>query len=166
MNKTTKQALVLDNEFFFAEVLTMLAEGHRVTLKAKGWSMLPLIWDERDKITLAPTTPESYALGRIVLARLGDHRYVVHRIAEIKGDRFTLRGDGNPYQIEICHRSQIVGELVAIERNGKPLRLGSMCWQCFRRLWPRHGFSRRCLLFAYRRLFTYPYLRRQGFPLP
>lgn len=148
--------LTLDYPQFFDEVLHMLSLGRKVKLRAKGWSMLPLIWSDRDNLILSPLTPDSYQVGRIVFVQLGDRRYVVHRIAEIKEDRFTLRGDGNPYQYEYCHRDQVRAELIAIERAGKRLDVGTLWWRIFAVCWPSNGFLRRCLLFAYRRLCLYP----------
>lgn len=150
-------SLRLDNEPFFEELRTMLSLGRQVVIRAKGWSMLPLIWDERDKITLAPLSPDSLTIGRVVLARMGDRRYIVHRIVAIKEDRFTLRGDGNPYQYEYCHRDQIHAELISIERNGRLVEQGSLSWRLYRHLWPSNGFLRRACLFLYRRLLVRPW---------
>lgn len=162
MDKNLLRALILDNKHFFDEVLLMIRSGRNVTLRAKGWSMLPLVWDERDAITLAPLTEASFAVGRIVLAQLGDGRYVVHRIAAIKEARYTLRGDGNPYQYEYCHHDQICAELTSVRRNDREIVLGSATWQAYRRLWPSNGFLRRSLLFIYRRIAVNPYIRRRG----
>lgn len=151
-----RATLTLDYPKFFDEVIYMLSFGRKVKLRAKGWSMLPLIWSDRDCLVLAPLSSESYQIGRIVFVQLGDRRYVVHRIVAIKEDRFTLRGDGNPYQYEYCHRDQIRAELTGIERAGKRLDTNSLFWRAFSSCWPSNGFLRRCLLFIYRRIFLYP----------
>lgn len=129
-----------------------LLAGHSVRLKAGGWSMLPLIWDERDEIELAPLQEDSLSVGRIVLAKVSASLYVVHRITQISGTQVTLRGDGNPYQEECVHPGNIYGELVTIIRGGSNLRRGSFVWKCAEYLWPRNPFQRRCLLYAYRKL--------------
>lgn len=148
MEQTNNKGLTLDNQSFFDEILHQLASGHRVTIKAKGWSMIPLVWDEVDSITLAPLSSESLQVGRIVLARLGDNRYVVHRISHIKGDRFTLRGDGNPYQYEYCHRDEICAEMVLVRRYCQhPIAPSSWGWKASEHLWPRHGWPRRIAVF-------------------
>lgn len=148
-----KKTLTLGNQLFISELLEQLSLGKRVTIQAKGWSMIPLVWDEVDTITLAPLSDDSLQVGRVVLARLGNNRYVVHRISHIKGDRFTLRGDGNPYQYEYCHRDEICGELVLVRRYGqRAIALGSLQWRLFRYLWPKHGFLRRVAVFFTSRL--------------
>lgn len=148
MKPIDSKLLALDNQLFIDEILDQIASGNRVTIKAKGWSMIPLVWDEVDSITLAPLSNDSFQIGHIVLARLGDNRYVVHRISHIKGDRFTLRGDGNPYQYEYCHRDEICAELVLVRRYGRhPITPKSILWKTTRHLWPKHGWTKRVAVF-------------------
>ncbi|KGO01216.1 S24/S26 family peptidase [Porphyromonas sp. COT-290 OH3588] len=152
MDTRLSRVLVLDNEVFFAQILKELEMGKRVTIFAKGWSMLPMIWQERDTLLLAPLSVDSISLGRIVLVKLSDKRYVIHRIVKMEGEQLTLRGDGNPYQIELCTKSQVLAELVGVKRNGKMMMRGSKRWAIFEHLWPRHPLLRRALLRIYRRL--------------
>lgn len=136
-----------------------LAAGFRVTIQASGWSMLPLLWDRRDKLVLAPLVEDSISLGRIVLVCIPPERYIVHRIVTIEGDRLTLRGDGNPYQREECERADVLGELVAIERAGKSYTRADKLWQRIECFWPSIPLVRRMLLAAYKRLFITKTLR-------
>lgn len=140
----------------FARLLEQINEGRKVTIRATGWSMLPLIWDDRDTITLGPLSEDSIQVGRIVLAQLGTGRYVVHRITKIQGSRIVLRGDGNPYQEEYVHQDKILGELVGINRAGKLLTPNSFVWKVCTCFWPNHSFVRRAILFVYRRLIVRP----------
>lgn len=143
---------VINNKPFFDELIAQINSGRSVVIRAKGWSMLPLVWDDRDTITLSPLTADSIRVGRIVLAQMGSGRYVVHRIVRIKGDRVELRGDGNPYQIEYVHREKVLAEMTAVRRAGKELNSASPLWKVITHLWPANGFLRRVLLFGYRRL--------------
>lgn len=136
-----------------------LASGYQVTLQAAGWSMLPLLWDQRDKLTLAPVTPETFSPGRVVLACIPPERYVVHRIASISGDRIKLRGDGNPYQQEECTRSDVLGELVSIVRDGVTYTPEDRLWQRIGRYWPSTPIVRRIALALYKRMFITHKLR-------
>lgn len=147
---------VINNQVFFQELRTRINEGRQVRIRAKGWSMLPLIWDDRDVIVLGPLTERSIQVGRIVLAQLGTGRYVVHRITAIKGSRLTLRGDGNPYQEEYVHVDKVLGELVKVTRDGQDYSPQDIQWRLTTWLWPSHGFLRRVILFFYRRLVVRP----------
>ncbi|MDY5858964.1 MAG: S24/S26 family peptidase [Porphyromonas sp.] len=146
----------ISNSVFFCELLEQIKLGKVVSIRAKGWSMLPLVWDDRDILHLAAPTERTVSVGRIILARMGDGRYVVHRIVAIEGNRVVMRGDGNPYQIEYLHRDKILGELVGVRRNGKEIKRGDFLWRAIGLLWPSNAFLRRVLLFAYRRLVVRP----------
>lgn len=147
---------VLSNKVLFTKIREQIAEGRKVTIRAKGWSMLPLVWDDRDTLTLAAVSEDTFQKGHIVLAQLGTGRYVVHRIARVKGQRYCLRGDGNPYQEEYVHRDKIYAELVAIQRAGKQINSKHWLWKFCQHLWPSNGFLRRVLLYAYRRIVVRP----------
>lgn len=159
MSEATKFKIrkqVINNTVFFKELRSRIDEGRQVRIRAKGWSMLPLIWDDRDVIVLGPLSDKSISVGRIVLAQLGTGRYVVHRIVAIKGSRITLRGDGNPYQEEYVHIQKVLAELVKVTRNGQDYSPESIQWKLTTWLWPRNGFIRRVILFFYRRWVVRP----------
>ena len=115
--------------------------------------MLPMIWNERDTLVLAPISREQLKVGMIVFAQTGSGRYIIHRIARIVRTRIELRGDGNPYQEEYVHPQTIFGELVEIQQKNRCLRKGDWRWRAYALLWPKNGNIRRILLFFYRRLF-------------
>ncbi len=140
---------------FFTDVATALESGRKVLLEARGWSMLPMIWDRRDNLFLAPLTEDSITVGRLLFVRLSSKRYILHRLEAIDGNRLTLRGDGNPYQREECDREEVLGELIAVERDGKMLELGSQLWESYETCWPKNSFVRRVLLFFYKRIFIF-----------
>lgn len=141
------------------QVASDLSSGHQVTLQATGWSMLPLLWHQRDKIILSPLSSDSIALGRIVLVCIPPERYVVHRIVRIDGDRIVLRGDGNANQIEECTRADVLGELTSIVRDGAVYSSESKLWQRIERYWPSNPVFRRIALAIYKRLFITRQLR-------
>ncbi len=133
-------------------LLDMLAEGGCIKTPIKGNSMLPFIVGDRDEITLVKSTAKSLQKGRIVVARVGEDKYYLHRIVEVAGDVVTLRGDGNPYQRENCHSSLILAEAVALHRKGKIYTPDSFAWKAAQRLWPSSPLLRRILLAIYRRI--------------
>lgn len=141
------QSSLLDN------IKADLLEGKSVKLQAKGWSMLPMIWNERDTLVLAPISQEQLQVGMIVFAQTGSGRYIIHRIARIVGTRIELRGDGNPYQEEYVHPQTVFGELVEVKQTNRCLRKGDWRWRAYALLWPKNGNIRRILLFFYKRLF-------------
>ena len=125
----------IDNETFLREVCLHLSQGKSVRLRAKGNSMRPFIHGGNDILLLVPS--ESLSKGDVVLARIDGKRYVIHRIIEINGDKFTLMGDGNLYEKEQCLRSDIYGTVESVIREGRKhnlrsgkARLYATAWRC------------------------------------
>lgn len=134
---------VIPNDILLEDVASLLDEGRDVTLAPKGSSMLPFIMEGRDSVVLRrmPDVEE----GDIVLARLEDHRYVLHRIMTVNRNRLTLMGDGNLGQTEICGKADVIGTVVSIVRGEKKLRPTKGT------LWKHLLPFRRILLGIYRR---------------
>ena len=149
------EKMVIDNDAFFADVLTVLDQGKRVTIPVKGYSMLPFIRGGKDLVVLEKAGDVLKA-DDIVLFHIGPTnggRYVMHRILSIDGDKVDIMGDGVPYNHEHVRRSQILAKAVEIVRAGKhpvdPYAPGQLrlvhFWQWLRPV-------RRYILFIYRHL--------------
>lgn len=153
------EKMVLNNDEFFAQVLEMLADGRRVTIPVKGYSMLPFIRGEKDLVVLEKAT--DIAPDDIVLFHMGPMeggRYVMHRILSVDGDKVDIMGDGVPYNHEHVSRSQIYGKAVQILRGGtRPVDPYSPSELRKVHFWQRIRPLRRYLLFIYRHL---PWNRR------
>lgn len=139
----------IENKVFFPIIVDKLREGHTVTITARGYSMMPFIEHERDKLVFSQ--PGDIQVGDVVLAEINPGLYVCHRIDVLSGERVVLRGDGNIRGTEQCHRENILGMLIAVERNGKmyDLRM-SRTWKIYSAVWPRLLPWRRLLLSSYR----------------
>jgi len=135
----------ITDEGYFDTVKAFVAEGKSVTIKPKGNSMLPFIRSGRDSVVVSPVTKE-LEVGDIVLAKIGD-RYIMHRIFEISGDALTLMGDGNPYGKENCQKSDLIGIISGIQREGGELKAPGKG-----RFWRMLLPFRRYILFIYRRV--------------
>ena len=149
------EKMVFDNDSFFADVLQVLAEGKRVTIPVKGFSMLPFIRGSKDLVVLEKAG-EDLKADDIVLFHLGPMdggRYVMHRILSIDGDKVDIMGDGVPQNHEHVRKNQILAKAVTILRSGKrpvdPYSPGQLRLVHF---WQRLRPVRRYLLFIYRHL--------------
>ena len=91
--------------------------------RARGFSMSPFIKDS-DVITVLPLTAEP-RLGEVVAFRHPvSQRLVVHRVVGAGSGIFRIRGDAVPQDDGLIPRNDILGRVAAVERNGKPVRLG------------------------------------------
>ncbi|MBO4417611.1 MAG: S24/S26 family peptidase [Bacteroidales bacterium] len=131
---------ILPNDVLLEEVGALLTEGREVAFTPKGTSMLPFIRGGRDSVTLKKLG--KVEVGDIVLARLPDARYVLHRVIGVNGDDLEIMGDGNLVGTEKCKVADVMGTAVLINKH-RPAR----GW-----LWRRLKPIRRYLLGIYRRL--------------
>ena len=143
---------IIQNNLFFLEVANRIAEGERVRIRAKGNSMLPFIRDIKDEIILEKPNGQSFQKGRLLLVRLTDERYVLHRVKKIDDTRILLHGDGNLDAFEISTTKDVIAEATTVLRNGKTIERGSFRWNLYHYLWPRNLLVRRVCLGIYRRM--------------
>ena len=148
------QTLTKDNDILLSGVEAFIKEGRSVILKARGNSMLPFIFPERDSVQLEKA--ESLSVGDIVLVRLyrsASPYYVMHRIIRIEDGVFTMMGDGNISGVEKFRRENVIAKVTAIvSEDGKSRKVGkASVWRALRPV-------RRYLLAFYRRI---PWISRQ-----
>lgn len=141
---------IVPNDVMLGEVRKMIAEGHSVTIKVKGRSMLPFIVGERDSVRLIK--PSTLKERDIVLAEIDEGHYVLHRIARIEPTRITLMGDGNLKGMEFCRPKDIAGKVEVIFRNGKSIDPWASSEQRRVGIWLALTPIRRILLAIYRRM--------------
>jgi len=141
---------IVPNNVLMGEVKKMLVEGHPVTLKVKGDSMLPFIVGGRDSVRLVK--PIGVKVRDIVLAELREGVYVLHRIKRVEHDRITLMGDGNLHDVEYCSPQNVVGKVQVIIRKKKEVHPSSWVEQGKVRLWDWLLPVRRWMLAVYRLL--------------
>lgn len=153
MKSDADNRLILPNEVLFAEVERCLRDGCSVTLTAKGNSMFPFIMGGRDSVVLEPSVAFALKPGDIVLARLPQGAYVLHRIFSIQSREIVLMGDGNVHGREHCTPDEIVGVVRTILRKGRPVSSRDR-WESRKvALWRRLLPLRRYLLFFFRMVY-------------
>ena len=113
------QRMIYPNKKLMPEIESLLNEGRKITLKVKGNSMFPFIKGDRDRVELHK--PQSLKMGDIVLARLQDEQYVIHRIIDLTNEEVLLMGDGNLYKMEMCHRTDVIGKAFRIIRGKRSI---------------------------------------------
>jgi|SRR5271170_5753495 len=107
-----------------------------VSLRVTGASMVPALWPG-DVITIRRRDIAELQPGQIVLSRR-QRELVAHRIVWIRGDSVITRGDSLLLDDPPVNAFNIVGEVVSIDRHGRPLR-------------PKQSFSQRTGSFILRR---------------
>ncbi len=136
------------NEVLLGEVCKSLIDGKKVRLRAKGHSMHPFILGERDTLVIKPVTI-LHKLD-VVLAKIDENRYVIHRVIDIGNGNVVLMGDGNLFGKEKCRKEDIFGIVEKVIRNGKERNLISLKSRLYAFVWrvllPVRRFYRRYLV--------------------
>lgn len=93
--------------------------GKPFNLTVTGISMNPVLY-EGDLATIMTT--ETYETEDILVFVYNQNELLVHRLLEQKDDIYYCKGD-NALRVEKIAHDQIIGELIAIERNGQSIPL-------------------------------------------
>ena len=136
--------IILPDEVMMESFDTLLAEGREVRFTPKGVSMRPFIEGGRDSVILRKS--DVVQVGDIVLTKLKDGHFVLHRVIVKSDDNLTLMGDGNLQGTESAKVCDILGTAVGIVKpNGKIVKPKKG------RLWLKVLPFRKCLLWIYRK---------------
>jgi signal peptidase I len=107
------------------ELLTAVHEkGGSFRFRAKGFSMSPFI-KNGDVITISPISGLEISTGVVVAfqkPQTGD--FIIHRVIKKRGSFYIIKGD-NWYEVDgLIERSNILGCVTRVERNGRKLFFG------------------------------------------
>lgn len=110
-----------------------LSAGQGVKFSPRGISMLPMIVQGRDSVTLS-SAPEKLKKFDIPLYRREDGSFVLHRVIKV-GETYTCIGD-NQFKAEhgIKH-SQVIAVVTSFTRKGKNYSVSCAGYRLYRVLW-------------------------------
>lgn len=127
--KTVNTRLYLD------EAVSILKEGHQISIPIKGVSMNPFLKENRDYAYLEGVDGKtSYKNGEILLFIRDNDQYVLHRLYRNRSDYLLMRGD-NQVIIEPIKADQVKARVIFVKRNGKILKPGNLVWNFFAGPW-------------------------------
>jgi len=134
-------------EFTFEEVLATFG---RLDHTIRGVSMLPLLWQRRDIVTILPKPEGRLKRLDVPLFKRDNGDYVIHRIMEVKPGGYGICGDNQAF-VEWVREDQIVGIVDSVQHGGcgklhkrgrvMPLRLSnehptfSLSYRLYLQLW-------------------------------
>ena len=112
----------------------VLESGGEFQIYPRGTSMLPLLWQDRDWVTLVkPVGPPR--IRDIILYQRTDGSYVLHRIMKREKDGYVLCGDNQAWLERGIQPEQIIGVVNAMGINGKRYLKDSIRMQLYERIW-------------------------------
>ncbi len=141
--------MTVDNAELFPFLVSLMEQGHTITLKLKGVSMRPFLEDERDVALMRLAT--EVVEGEPVLAEVSKGHFVLHRVLKVEGDAVTLLGDGN-LATEHCAKGDVKAQVIGFYRKGRQTldRVDGRKWRAYSFVWMRLRPVRRWLLRGYR----------------
>lgn len=80
----------------------------------EGTSMLPLLVENEDKVHIKKD--DNFEVNDVVLFEPSKNHFVLHRIIEIKDDKYYIIGD-NSNKLEIIEKSKILGKMVGFYKK-------------------------------------------------
>lgn len=112
----------------------VLESGGEFQIYPRGTSMLPLLRQDRDWVTLVkPADPPR--IRDIILYRRTDGSYVLHRILKREKGGYVLCGDNQAWLEKGIQADQIIGVVNALGINGKRYQKDSIRMRLYERIW-------------------------------
>lgn len=115
------EILNLKREDFASIAHGVLGRGRTLRFKAKGGSMSPFIRNG-DIVEVVPVKGR-INLGDIILYRSSHGGPIIHRVIQTSRESIITKGDSVPSPDQPLLSKQVLGRVVAVEKNGWHIRL-------------------------------------------
>lgn len=114
-------------------ILEALNAGKSVRFSPMGVSMLPMLRQGIDTVTLSPL-PEHLSKYDIPLYRRTNGKYVLHRIVAVD-ETYTCMGDNQVEPEPGLRHEQMIALVTAFSRNGRTIPVTDPGYRLYCRLW-------------------------------
>ena len=112
-----------------------LEQNGSLTYRCVGVSMLPLLRQGKDLLTVKKKGAERCAKGDVVLYRRPPDLYVLHRIIEVRPSDYVILGDNCVAREYGIRDEDIIGILTSFVRNGKEHKVTEPGYRIYSFLW-------------------------------
>ena len=114
-------------------ILETLDTGHSVHFSPMGTSMLPMLRQGIDRVTLSPL-PEKLCKYDLPLYQRDNGQYVLHRIIQT-GETYTCMGDNQFWKESGLRHDQMIAIVTAFYRGKKQYDVHSPVYLLYCRFW-------------------------------
>ena len=137
----------------------LLAAGKSVRFSPRGTSMLPMLRQGMDTVTLSPITecPQKYD---ILLYQRDNGQYILHRVVKA-GETYTCIGDNQFVYERGVRKDQLIAVVTGFTRGEKAYSVTSFGYRCYCCFWHYGRFPRRVFR-ALRRRIVGVFCRKTG----
>ncbi len=117
-------------------------KGAGLRFQARGFSMHPFVRDG-DVITVSPLSGRPLVPGDIVaFVSPATEKLAVHRLVGRAAAGYLVRGDNAAESDGVVGKADLLGVVMRVERNGRPVRTGLALFRRFIAALSRRGFLR------------------------
>ncbi len=127
-----------------------LDNGQSIRFSPRGISMLPMLRQGRDTVTLSPITNDLKKYDVALYVRTNG-KCVLHRIVKT-GETYTCSGDNQVIYERGLLQEQFVGIVTAFSRDGKEYSVCDAGYKLYCRIWHHSRYFRRVLRAIKRRI--------------
>ena len=129
---------MMNKKYKLEQLLPVIEEalnsGKDFTLPVTGTSMLPLLVQKRDTVTIKKAGLP-LKKGDLPLYRRHDGSFVLHRVVDVRGNMYVMCGD-NQFEREYpVSDSQIIGIVSKITRKGKTFEVDNGLYRVYTGSW-------------------------------
>ncbi len=110
-----------------------MEKGGSARLTVTGCSMMPMLYNRRDTVTLIPADGKEKK-GDVILYKREDGTYVLHRIIAVTEEGYICCGD-NQYMREPVFRQQVLARVTDFTRKGKNVTVEKKSYKLYTSLW-------------------------------
>lgn len=125
----------ISSKILFTAIAEQLAEGRQAAFIVTGMSMWPFLCHGRDQVILEAVNPAEVKVGDIVLIRIPDEKYILHRITKLLPEGFETTGDGNCFRDGMFPYSFLAARAAYLIRKGKTIECNEGKWKIIFRIW-------------------------------
>ena len=150
MSEHKKTIAVVSLEEIMPIIREQIANGCAVMFSPRGMSMLPMLKEGRDTVTIS--APDSKLKKYdIILYRRANGKYVLHRIVGV-GETYTCIGDNQFVLEKGIEHEQVIAVCTSFTRGGKEHSVNAPFWRAYAVFWHYSRFPRRVLRAVKRRI--------------
>lgn len=119
-NKSSEYSIKLEE--LYPIIAEKLKSGGSVTFKPHGISMLPLIRQGKDSVTIESLRKKP-AAGDVIFYRRANGQFVLHRIVGVDKAGYVLCGDNQWVKEHGITEDQIIGVMTALLRDDEVVKM-------------------------------------------
>ena len=112
-----------------------LERNGTMTYFFRGTSMMPLLRQRKDHFTVRAKGSERCKKYDVVLYRRPPHKYVLHRVIEVRENDYVIRGDNCIAKEYGITDADIIGVMTGYLRKGKAHTVNEAGYKLYSRFW-------------------------------